>query len=129
MAVLNGISKESLIGQGKLICHLNTTETSLFAADVGNRGSSSENSQIITISDHEEYHIEHPNEQITSKTGDQNGTLWCSGKSVVTVEKVLISSKSGQLAGTSGHFLKVSTMKNLCTKFQVNGMVISGVRG
>ena len=64
-----------LIGQGKLICRLNTTETSLFATDVGNRGNSSENSQIITISDHEEYHIEHPNEQITSETGDQNGTL------------------------------------------------------
>ena len=64
-----------MIGQGKLICRLNTTETSLFATDVGNRGNSSENSQIITISDHEEYHIEHPNEQITSETGDQNGTL------------------------------------------------------
>ena len=64
-----------LIGQGKLICRLNTTETSLFATDVGNRGNSSENSQIITISDHEEYHIEHPNEQITSETGDQNETL------------------------------------------------------
>ena len=64
-----------LIGQGKLICRLNTTETSLFATDVGNRGNSSENSQIITISDHEEYHIEHPNEQITSETGDQNEIL------------------------------------------------------
>ena len=61
-----------LIGQGKLICRLDTTETSLFATDVGNRGNSSENSQIITISDYEEYHIEHPNEQITSETGDQN---------------------------------------------------------
>ena len=29
------------------------------------------------------------------------------GKSVFTVEKVLMSSKSGQLAGTSRHFLKV----------------------
>ena len=51
-----------LIGQGKLICRLNTTETSLFATEVGNRGNSSENSQIITISDHEKYHIEHPND-------------------------------------------------------------------
>ena len=50
------------------------------------------------------------------------------GKSVVTVEKVLMPSKSGQLAGTSRHFLKVFFMKNLCTKFQVNVMVISGVR-
>ena len=64
-----------LIGQGKLICHLNTTETSLFATVVGNRRNSSENSQIITISDHEEYHIEHPNEQIISETGDQNELL------------------------------------------------------
>ena len=61
-----------LIGQEKLICCLNTTETSLFAAVVGN---SSENSQIITISDHEEYHIEHPNEKIISETGDQNEIL------------------------------------------------------
>ena len=64
-----------MIGQGKLICCLNTTETSLFATVVGNRGNSSENSQIITISDHEEYHIEHPNEQIISETGDQNEIL------------------------------------------------------
>ena len=64
-----------LIGQGKLIFRLNTTETRLFATDVGNRGNSSENSQIITVSDNEEYHIDHPNEQITSETGDQNETL------------------------------------------------------
>ena len=38
-------------------------------------GNSSENSQIITVSDNEEYHIDHPNEQITSETGDQNETL------------------------------------------------------
>ena len=64
-----------LIGQGKLICRLNAIETRLFATDVRNRGNSSENSQIITISDHEEHHIEHPNEQTTSETGDQNETL------------------------------------------------------
>ena len=64
-----------LIGQGKLICRLNTSETSLFATVVGNRGNSSENSQIITISGHEEYHIEHSNEQIISETGDQNEIL------------------------------------------------------
>ena len=64
-----------MIGQGKLICRLNTTETSLFATVVGNRGNSSENSQIIAISGHEEYHIEHPNEQIISETGDQNEIL------------------------------------------------------
>ena len=63
-----------LIGQRKLICCLNTSETSLFATDVGNRGNSSENSQIITISDHAEYHIEHQNEQIASEMGDQNKT-------------------------------------------------------
>ena len=44
------------------------------ATEVGNRGNSSENSQIKTIGDHE-YHIEHPNEQITSETGDPYGTL------------------------------------------------------
>ena len=66
---------QSFYRPGKLICRLSTTETRLFAIDVGNRGSSSENSQIIAISDHEEYHIEHPNEQITSETGDQNETL------------------------------------------------------
>ena len=31
--------------------------------------------QKITISDNEEYHIEHPNEHITSETRDQNETL------------------------------------------------------
>ena len=60
---------------GKTNFSLNTTETSLFATVVGNRGNGSENSQIITISDHEEYHIEHPNEQIISETGDQNEIL------------------------------------------------------
>ena len=60
---------------GKTNFHLNTTETSLFATVVGNRRNSSENSQIITISDHEEYHIEHPNEKIISETGDQNELL------------------------------------------------------
>ena len=73
-----------LIGQGKLICCLNTTETSLFATDVGNRGNSLENSQIITINDHEEYHIEHANEQITSETEDQNETpKSCSNQAVL----------------------------------------------
>ena len=64
-----------LIGQGNLICRLNTTETSLFATEVGKRGNSSENSQITTICNHDEYHIEHQNEQITSETGDQNETM------------------------------------------------------
>ena len=74
-----------LIGQGKLICRLNTTETRLFATDVGKRGSSSENSQIITVGDNEEYHIDHPNEQITSETGDQNETLESSSNQPVLV--------------------------------------------
>ena len=42
---LNFKGIKALIGQGKLICRLNTTETSLFATDAGIRGNSSENSQ------------------------------------------------------------------------------------
>ena len=42
---LNFEGIKALIGQGKLICRLNTTETSLFATDAGIRGNSSENSQ------------------------------------------------------------------------------------
>ena len=72
-----------MIGQGKLICRLNTTETSLFATDVGNRGNSSENSQIITIRNHDEYHIEHLNEQITSEMGDQDETPESSSNQLV----------------------------------------------
>ena len=62
---------------------MNTTETRLFATDVGNRGNSSENSQIITIRNHDKYHIEHLNEQITSEMGDQDETPESSSNQLV----------------------------------------------
>ena len=93
-----------LIGQGKLVCRLNTTETSLFATVVGNRGNSSKNSQIITIIDHEEYHIEHSNEQIVLETGDQNEILESSSNQPVSanvnstnVSSIQIGSREAEL--------------------------------
>ena len=85
-----------MIGQGKLICRLNTTETSLFATDVGNRGNSSENSQIITIRNHDEYNIEHLNEQITSEMGDQDETPESSSNQLVLTNVNLTNPSSIQ---------------------------------